>query len=401
MTRSGSRFVQFGMGTLLGGGVLAVVTLAFSQNVRPTSPAERVNLTWTAPSGCPTKEDVVAEVDRLLGASGARPAKPIQVSASVTKETTGAFRVRLATPAAGGPRTREVKGASCDAVANVTAVILALMVDPSAAIAVAPSAAPSPSATPAPPSDPTLSTPLPAPSPVPTISTSADGSSTATSVVSPTAPPPFSSYELPSKPPILASSSSSPAGPTPTGSARAVVQSPPPIAFGVSAAALLDVGSLPGVAPGFEGAGALLFGAYRLELGVSAFPDQTATLSDLPSAGGRIGLVAGFARACRDIFPFIQKNQHFELSPCVAFELGRLHAKGFGVESPDEGEALWLAARVGASFVWRPQQRFALSVQAGAVFPFSRPSFTIEGAGAVFRSSTVAGRFSFGAEVRF
>ena len=99
-----------------------------------------------------------AEVDRLLGPSGARPAQPINATATVSGDELRGFRVHLETTAGGPTRVRELKGASCAALADATALILALMIDPGA-VAVerdagppedAASLPPAPAATPAP-----------------------------------------------------------------------------------------------------------------------------------------------------------------------------------------------------------------------------------------------------------
>ena len=46
-------------------------------------PPPRIALRWSAPPECPRAADVVAEVDRILGERGARPTKPLEVSATI------------------------------------------------------------------------------------------------------------------------------------------------------------------------------------------------------------------------------------------------------------------------------------------------------------------------------
>jgi hypothetical protein len=330
----------------LGLGLLAALVVAGAAPAR-AQPAPRVALRWVAPEGCPPADRVTSEVDRLLGDQGARLPAPLEVAASVT-EAGGSFRVRLETPGASGPRVRELKAASCAALADATALIIAMMIDPAAVTA--PPLPPSPPLAPAPAPAPApllLPVPVPAPSPRP-------------------APP--------QSPPLRRS-------------------------FHVLAWTLLDTGTLPGVAFAVGGAAALTLGPVRLELGAGVWPDRAATLAQRPTAGGNVSLVAGSAGLCYGLL----RPGPFDLAPCAAFELGRLHAAGFGVSSPGEGSALWTAVKAGGLFAWAPVQRFAVLVRLDAAVPTARPSFVLEGvaSGAVYRPGPVAGRASLGAEIRF
>jgi hypothetical protein len=319
------------------------------------APADRVVLRWTAPEGCPAGDRVTAEVDRLLGASGARPPKALDVSARVTEDPAGGFRVHLETPGEGGSREREIKGVSCAAIADATALIIALMIDP-AAVAAAPPALP-----PSPPSP-----PLPSPPPSP-------------------APPPLPS---PSPPP---------SAPRP---------SPPPAANGIRPSFRLlawagaDLGTLSSVAFAAGGAAVMVVGPVRIELGAGAWPARTVVVPARPSTGGDVSLVTGSAGACYDVLA-VTPRRPFELGPCGGFEVGRLHAVGVGVSTLGEGNALWSAARFGGLFAWAPIQWLALELRVEAAFPFARPTFVLENDGDVFRPPVAVGRAEGGVEVRF
>lgn len=339
---------RFGLG-------LGVALLGLS-GPAPAQDMERVALRWSAPEGCPAAGVVTAEVDRLLAGSPARPPRPVEVSASVSRDDVGAFRVRLETPGDGAIRVREVKGASCAAVADAAALIIALMIDPSAAAAAGPR-------------------PGPAPLPAPVVPVAVPV------FVPPLAPAPKPEIVRASRP--RASSGS------------------PLLAFRLSAAAIADAGSLPGISFGFSGAASLLVGPNRFELGAAGWPDRATSLAARPSAGGFVGLVTGFASVCRDVLRLLARTTRFELFPCAAFELGRIHAKGFGIDAPGDGAALWSAVRAGGLFVWRLADRVGIDLRLEAAIPLARPSFVIEGLGTVHRSAPVAGRASLGAELRF
>ncbi len=127
--------------------VLLVLGPALAGALGDALAADRLALKWTAPAGCPAAAEVKAEVDRLLGASRVQPAKAIDVSGAVSRDERGTWHVRLETPAGGTTRAREIHGASCRAVTDAAALVLALMIDPEA-VAAAPSASGSASVAP-------------------------------------------------------------------------------------------------------------------------------------------------------------------------------------------------------------------------------------------------------------
>lgn len=325
----------------------ALVTL--SSTVSADAP--RVLLKWTAPEGCPAGARVTAEVDRLLGDAGARPPTPLEVRAAVTEDAAGGFRVRVETDREGATRVRELRAQSCEALADATAVILALMIDP-AAVAAAPPAPSPPASAPAPPI-------VGAPS---------------NSRPEPVLPPPGRLSPPPTPPPR-----------------------PTEVRFHLATWALADAGSLPGVSFAAGGAAGLSIGAVRIELGAGAWPARAAPIAARPTAGGDVSLIAGSAGACYD---FLDRDG-FSLGPCAAVELGRLHAAGYGVTTPGDGSALWSAGKAGAWLAWAPARRFAISLKLDAVVPFARPSFVLENVGPVHRAGAVVGRAGGGVEVRF
>jgi len=315
----------------------------------------RVALRWSVPEGCPDASRVTGEVDRLLGDQSPRPTLPLEVAVTVTSDVPGEFKVHLETQGEGGPRVREIKGASCTAVADVTALLIALILDPAAVARAAPAPSPSPTVAPAP------APPAPPP-PAPVVS-------------EPAVPRP-----VPTAPPVPEAEP-----------ARAVRPS-----FRLQAWTLADAGSLPGISVAFGGKAALVIEAFRFELGAGAWLDRSATLAERPSVGGDVGLVAGSAGAC---WSFLRRGP-FELGPCLAFELGRLHADGFGATSQGSGSALWSALQGGGLFTWSPVARVAALARLDAAVPFARPTFVIDGLGAVYRSGEVVGRATLGVEVR-
>jgi hypothetical protein len=347
----------------------AAVALMVSLAAAHAQAGERIALRWTAPEGCPPAAAVEAEVTRLLGASSAASATPLSVDATVQEEKPGRFRVRLETPGEGGPHVRELEAQSCAAIADAAALIIAMMIDP-AAVAAAPAPAPAPVSAPA-----SASAPAPAPAPA-----SAPAPAPAPASASAPAPAPASA-PVPPRIPV----------PVPVRAA-----SRPP--FLILPRALLDIGSLPGVSFAAGAAFGVLLGAYRLEAGISYWFPRSAVLSTQTASGGDIDLLAGTATACRDI-PL--GASRFAVSPCLGFELGRLHAAAFGVQQARDGAALWAALTAGGRFSLRATRRFGLVLGLDAAVPFVRPSFFITGLGDVHRPSAAVARLTAGVEVRF
>jgi hypothetical protein len=167
--------------------------------------------------------------------------------------------------------------------------------------------------------------------------------------------------------------------------------------FAISAWLAGDVGTLPGVGAGVGGAAAVTLRAFRLELGVLGLPSRKASLEGDPSRGGEVNLVAGTAGACYQVIP----RGPFELSPCLGYEVGALHASGFGVTSPGEGTALWSALRPGILLAWVPLARLAVVGRVEAAVPFLRRDFVLDpNLGSVFTPGPVAGRLGLGLELR-
>src|SRR5262245_58840791 len=122
---------------------------------------ERAILRWNAPAECPEGARVIEEMNRILGPTAARPPKPIEAVASVLRDDQGVWRVHLETEGEGATRVRELKGATCAAIADATALILALMIDPTA-VASAPVSKPETA-----PAAPTAPAPTAPPTPAP------------------------------------------------------------------------------------------------------------------------------------------------------------------------------------------------------------------------------------------
>src|SRR5262245_54593476 len=133
---------------------------------------EGLRLQWEAPAGCPGGADVQAGVERLVG--NAVRTTSIAARASVEAMASAQWRVRLETRKEGDRGVRLLEAASCQALADSVALILALMIQPAAPPPPPPAAPPPAGARPAappraapPPQPPPATVPEPAPPPPP------------------------------------------------------------------------------------------------------------------------------------------------------------------------------------------------------------------------------------------
>jgi len=105
-------------------------------NTRPVCADEVGALTfsWQAPAGCPSRDNLRVEIARLLGGDiRIRQGGDIKARAVVTHGQT--WSLAIETELAGRPGQRSIDAASCQDLADATALIIALMIDPDAVAA--------------------------------------------------------------------------------------------------------------------------------------------------------------------------------------------------------------------------------------------------------------------------
>ncbi|MFT3771765.1 MAG: hypothetical protein QM820_40670 [Minicystis sp.] len=315
------------------------MAIALESGARAEEP-RRVELTWIADPSCPDHDAVVRQVEQLV--RGAPPKEIVVARAAVVHDS--AWRVRLETGSGEHAGSREIEAESCAQLADATAVILALMIDPSAALRKTGPAAPP--ATP----------------------------------VAVTAPPRVE------PPPVGVLGAPRPPSPEPR-LVRVVV----------AASALADIGSLPGVAPGVGISAGVLPGAFWVTGDFAYFPAQRGQLATRPKAGGDVTLLAAALVGCRTVLTL----GRIAGAPCLGLELDGARGEGFGVSSPRSGWTAWGAAlaygRVEAAIV----EPVSAEVRIGAAIPFGRPLFYFDQLGAVYRPSAASLRLAVGVVAKF
>ena len=103
-----------------------------------------MTIRWTAPAGCPDRDDLVAAVERHLGGPLQAPGRRPLVAEVEVRAEGGAWRLRLTTRGADGDGERELWADTCAEAAEATALVLALAIDPQAVAAAAAVPAPPP-----------------------------------------------------------------------------------------------------------------------------------------------------------------------------------------------------------------------------------------------------------------
>lgn len=88
-----------------------------------------VHIEWVAPAGCPSEEEILGVVERIVGSSTLRSAVDARVT--VTQDN-GEFHAEVTVSASGATSTRNLTGESCHAVGDAAALIVALAANPAA-----------------------------------------------------------------------------------------------------------------------------------------------------------------------------------------------------------------------------------------------------------------------------
>jgi hypothetical protein len=105
---------------------LLVLAAAADAVAQPTS--SPVSLTWNSPVDCPSREQVLAEVARVLG--GAHEARiPAIARADVARTNTGRWQAALRVEARDVHSERNLEAESCEAIASGVALIVAVAVE--------------------------------------------------------------------------------------------------------------------------------------------------------------------------------------------------------------------------------------------------------------------------------
>jgi hypothetical protein len=348
-------------------GTAAAVALA-PWTVAIAQPPERgpvVTVDWVASDRCPDAAYVEAKIARLL--AGAVPDTPrLRARAVVVRDKNGPWHVDLSTESATGTGHRSVTAETCRAAADVTALILALAVDPEGA------------------------------------SRNRGGSMDADAAIDAEADS-TSSVTAPSGGAATDGSASEATVASTSNETRASVPDrPASTIFAAGVYALADLGTLPFLGPG---AGVRLAAmpafapAARLELGASLWAPQTVAPTTA-SLGGRFDLRSIDIAAC-----WVPSLGRWELGACLGGEVGWMTGSGIGSGTSvgQTSDAVWPILRPRFAGAYRFTRQWAVRGDVGLGVSLARPQFRWEGVGGgdVQSPAVVAARAGVGLEGRF
>lgn len=301
---------------------------------------------WSAPESCPGRRDLVQQIERYLGGPLEPSTYPGFAASGVITATDDGFSLALRVELEGGRTEQNQAASTCGELLRFTALKIAFTLDPMGVLeridTEPASADPVPEAEPG-------QNPPPVVSPAPDV-------------------------EEPDPQPASA----------------------PRLRGSVRATGGLRFGLLPGVAPGFSGAFALLGTAWRLELEGGYWLPRAERYETEPSVGADFQAGSLTLRGCP-----VPAMGPVEFPICAGLEGGLVRGEGVGADQAVIRNRPWLAAVVGPALAWVVHPRVALWLRPELVAVLSRPKFGITGLGELHEVAPVGARAELGAEVRF
>lgn len=346
----------------------ATTVAALSLLAAHASGQASVEVTWSAPPGCPSGELVSAEVLRLLGPDARFP--PHRIDAIVVED--GAlFRLQLTAhsdDAALGER--ELSAESCAALAEAAALIVALAINPSLVVPEGPSEIAMASVA-------TDATVVAAP-------LVEDGEELATPTETP---------ETATMPPAQAE----PEPPRVVEGAHADVTIWPRHEPTLDVVVFSELGTLPVPVAAVAIGGTLLVRQRGvLLLAAAAALPGTTGVGAHPTAEARLGWAA--IRACLGLG---WRRRLVEISGAGVAEVGLLGGRAGGVSEPIQAFTPWIAVGLGARLRIWVVRAVALGIDADARVPIWRPEFVVEGLGSAHQASPIVGRVGLNVALHF
>ncbi|MEA2752101.1 MAG: hypothetical protein QOI41_6244 [Myxococcales bacterium] len=328
--------------------MLAVIAASARAGAQTPAPATKlpIDLSWQAPPECPEASAIVQRVEQIL--AGPPPSSTIVTATAIVERLpSGRFSLTLAIRTGNVEETRTVDAASCVAVAQVTAVVIALAMDPSR------------------------------PHETDGGETHIDASAPSPSAPSPSPPSP------------------SPPSPSPPAAPRATSAAAPRAAFGVGG--VVELGTLPQIGGGVAASVALRLARVRLGIRGALWARQHPIFDEPSGAGASFGMMQVGAWGA-----YVLPVGAFAFGPAAEVGASITRVEGFGIKDPHAAWSAWPTLALGGRGELGISRVIGLYAQADAVFPFARPTFTLGTSGSaveLHQPAWVAGRFGVGAEI--
>ena len=344
----------------------ALVTLLSTEHSRAQG-AERVELTWRAPAGCPSAAAVRARVRKLVGSPRANGSR-VRADATVTRSDEGRFHLRLIVRTRGVSGERHIEARSCEDLAGAAAVNVVLLLGYSTAPASQPGtrAGESESTVPS----------LPA----------APASASSSSSLQP---------EATTHRALDAQESAPPASQEGTRVESAEHSAPeawrPLLRLSVAS---LSIGPVPRPSLGFALGAGVRLDRWSFLAEVAAWLRQTLPVSGRAGVGAEVDHIDAGLRSC-----YAFGWQGFELAPCVSVSLRHVWLRGSGAFIvARSAESTWVAAGVGAQTRLSLSEGLSLIAGLGVQLETSRPRIWIDGVGEVDQLAPASVTFAAGIE---
>jgi hypothetical protein len=323
---------------------LALTTSAAAQTAGP-DPAADVVLRWSAPSRCPTGDQVLEDARTLAVHRGAATLRsPIVVDGVIERIAADRWSLTLTI----APAQRRLEASNCAQLGRAAALFMALVMEPSRGDQ--------------PPGDP------------------GDPGGT-TSEAGPPEPPPLAP-SLPVPMPSLASAAERPASAAekPVGPQPQVRAARRELLVLAAAGVAVDAGTLPRA----EALGTLEVGIRyrRLEVTLQGAAGMAQDTTVDSTAGARLRPVNAVLTPC--YAPLVRGR--LRLGLCLESEVGWFRAEGLGVPQTRVTDAAWLSLGGGISAWWAFGPTFEARLGAGVLMPVVRPNFELTGLGSVFET---------------
>lgn len=318
-------------------------------------------LTWDAPRGCPEASFVLSRIEQLLRGPKAAPTV-VLAKAKIEGAGERALRLTLTLRTADVEETRTIDAASCSALAEASAVVIALAIDPSMEGALG-TEQPSPVE------------PLPVEPP-------------------PVEPPPAEQALVEASPvPLPEVAPTKAESPPPATSAGRVPASRVALGLGGSVVS----GALPSVGAGLVGSAALRLNRFRVGVVGTLWSRQSPTFDGAAGASFDMVEVGAFGG-------YMLPVGRFAIGPSANLEATFMEVQGFGIRSPRSSLSIWPTAVLGGRLEAGIAPWVGLFACGDLVIPIGAPTITLatsRNAVRLHEPSLVAPRLSVGFEIVF
>ncbi len=304
-------------------------------------PGGAIAIQWEAPAECPDVNSVKLYAERLLGQPlETRRSQSVAAQAKVRRNDAGNWELRLSLSVGDRVEENTLVAKQCRALADATALKVALATDPIAVV---------------------------------------------------------ESIEPASSAPLIESEARSTRSPVDADAYHSDASRPPRAQrprVALRAAGGAGFGPLPGVGPGAGLFGSLQFPSFRAELGGQVFWGTEARYAELPDVGADLQLVSGIARGCAT-----PTSGVLTFPVCLGFELGVMRGEGFGVATARTSSSAWGAVVVGPALRVPLGPLVSFWLEADAVIPVIRPGVHVRNLDTLYLSPSGGSRAWAGVEM--